>query len=93
MGLTKYEQETIINYNQAEKNCSVYTHDAALIRKIDKLIENGEEITVIKSGDGVREYSFTKKAIKVRFPRKLSDEKRAELTERMIAMRKEKQND
>ena len=93
MGLTKYEQETIINYNQAEKNCSVYTHDAALIRKIDKLIENGEEITVTKSGDGGREYSFTKKAIKVRFPRKLSDEKRAELTERMIAMRKEKQND
>jgi phosphomannomutase len=88
MGLTKYEQETIINYNQAEKNCSVYTHDAALIRKIDKLIENGEEITVINSGDGVREYSFAKQWIKVRPSRKLSDEKRAELAERMKSIRK-----
>ena len=36
MNLTKYEQETIINYNNEEKTASVYTHDKALIRKLDK---------------------------------------------------------
>lgn len=36
MELTKYEQETIINYNQEEKNASCYTHDRALIRRLDE---------------------------------------------------------
>lgn len=87
--LTKYEQETIFNYNQEKKDCTLYTHDPALIRKMDKLIENGEAITVTRRAEGCAEYQFTKKAIKVRFPRKLSDEKRAELIERMRNIRKE----
>ena len=87
--LTKYEQETIFNYNQEEKDCTLYTCDPALIRKMDKLIASGEEITVEKRTDSSAEYRFSKKAIKVRFPRKLSEEKRAELTERMRNIRKE----
>lgn len=87
--LTKYEQETIFNYNQADPDCSVFTCDSALIRKLDKLVENGEAITVTRRGEGFAEYSFTKKAVKVRFPRKLSDEKRKELADRMRAARKD----
>ena len=30
MGLTKYEQETIINFNEKEKLASVYTHNLGL---------------------------------------------------------------
>lgn len=87
MSLSNYERETIFLYNQAEENCVLTTHNPALIRKMDKFIENGEAITVLASDDGYREYSFTKKAIKVRFPRKLSDEKRAELVARMKAIK------
>jgi hypothetical protein len=37
MRLSKLEQETIINYNNAEKTASCYTMDASLIRRLDKL--------------------------------------------------------
>lgn len=36
MNLTKYEQETIINYNNEEKTASIFTYDKSLIRKLDK---------------------------------------------------------
>ena len=91
MTLSKYEQETIFIYNQGEPNCILTTHDPALIRKIEKLIENGEAITTLKRIDGYGEYSFTKKAIKVRFPKKLSEENRAKLAARMMAARSKKQ--
>lgn len=81
--LSKYEQETIIRYNQEERTATCYTHDKALIRKMDKLIENGEDIIVCRQGDGWREYKLPKKCIKVRFPRKLSDEQRQSMAERM----------
>lgn len=84
---TKYEQETIFNYNQEEKTASCYTCDPALIRKLDRLIENGEAITVTRDGDGWREYKFPKSWLKVRPPRKLSDEQRQELANRMKSMR------
>lgn len=87
MTLSKYEQETIFIYNQGEPDCILSTHNPALIRKIEKLIENGEEIATLKRTDEYGEYSFTKKAIKVRFPKKLSEEKRVELAARMKAAR------
>ena len=36
MNLSLYEQETIINYNEEEATASIYTHNRALIRKLDK---------------------------------------------------------
>ena len=94
MNLNKYEQETIINYNQAEHTASCFTHDKSLINKLDKLMQNGETITVIREGDGWKEYSFPKKCVKVRFPRKLSDEQRQEMAERMKrTMQKENDNE
>lgn len=93
MKLTKYEQETIINYNQEEKTAFCFTHDLALIRKLDEFARNGEAITVVREGDGWKEYKFPKKCVKVRFPRKLSDEQRREMAERMKrAVRKENDN-
>lgn len=87
---TKYEQETIFNYNQEEKTASCYTCDAALIRKLDRLIEKGEAITVSREGgDGWKEYLFPKSWLKVRPPRKLSDEQRENLANRMKSMRKD----
>lgn len=39
MNLSLYEQETIINFNEADSTASVYTHNRALIRQLDKLAE------------------------------------------------------
>lgn len=38
MNLSKYEQETTINYNNEEKSAVIFTYDKALMRKIDKRI-------------------------------------------------------
>ena len=37
MNLTKYEQETIINFNAGEKNATVFTMDSTVIRQLDTL--------------------------------------------------------
>lgn len=36
MGLTREEQETIINYNNAESVACIYTCNKALMRKLQK---------------------------------------------------------
>lgn len=38
MNLTKYEQETIINFNAGEKNATVFTMDSTVIRQLDTLV-------------------------------------------------------
>lgn len=84
MSITKYEQETIYNYNQEEPLASCYTMDRALIRRLDALAEKHKEITLLRTVEGVREYTFPKKWIKVKTPRQLSDEKRQELKNRAL---------
>lgn len=84
MELTKYEQETIINYNQEGKTASCCTHDRALIRKLDAMCEKSSEIIVTRSGDGCKEYSFPKRWIKIKAPRQLSDEQRQKAAERAV---------
>ena len=82
MELTKYEMETIYNYNQEEPLASCYTMDKALIRRLDALAEKHNENTVVRSDEGVREYTFPKKWIKVRAPKELSDEQRENMAKR-----------
>ena len=87
MNLTKYEQETIINYNNEEKTASIFTYDKLLIRKLDKRLAEMSDMKLIRRGEDFAEYSLPKKWIKVAFPRQYSDEQRAEMAERMKAAR------
>lgn len=87
MNLTKYEQETIINYNNEEKTASIFTYDKSLIRKLDKRLAEMSDMKLIRRGEDFAEYSLPKKWIKVAFPRQYSDEQRAEMAERMKAAR------
>ena len=87
MNLTKYEQETIILYNNEEKTASVFTYDKSLIRKLDKRLGEMPDMKLIRRGEDFAEYSLPKKWIKVAFPRQYSDEQRAEMAERMKAAR------
>ena len=38
MNLTKYEQETIINFNAGEKNATVFTMDSTVIIQISAIM-------------------------------------------------------
>ena len=44
MKLSKYEQETIINFNVAESDAVVYTRDRAVMRKLDALVNEFPEV-------------------------------------------------
>ena len=70
MKLTVYERETIINYNMAEADASVYTHDKKLIARLEKLaVEYPEEFRLKDhSLNGDATYIFRKKYITIREP-------------------------
>ena len=40
MKLSRYEQETIVNYNAGEQTATLYTGDKAVMRKLDTLVAN-----------------------------------------------------
>lgn len=92
MSLTPYEQETIMNYNNAESTVSVYTHHRALVNKLKRYVEAGTEgITVDREGDDFIEVTLdSKKWIKVSAPRKISTEQKAAASERFKKMHKER---
>ena len=75
MALTKYEKETIINFNQDEVNASIYTCDSKWIRDLDKLMKKDSRIS-LETKDEYSKWTATyiipKKAVKIRLPRELS---------------------
>ena len=77
MNLTKYEQETVINFNAGEQLATVYTRDRAVMRKLDALvIEFSDVYKLISETDIDKTYSMPKSFVSYRKPRRLSDERR-----------------
>ena len=77
--LSKYEQETIINFNKAEDKAYIFTYEKAWQRYIEKKlgIKAYED-----NGFGGRSYEVPKKSIRPPIaPRKLSAETRMRLAE------------
>ena len=72
MKLSKYEQETIILYNQAEPTASVYSHDSRLLEKLARLSEKYPQQI---QPDGPNRYIVPKGCVLVREP--YSEERRA----------------
>lgn len=82
--LTKYEQETVINFNAGEKNATIYTRDKAVIRKIDTLvIEFPEVYRCIRETSIDKTYLVPKQYISYRKPRKISAQRREQMRELM----------
>ncbi len=71
MKLSKYEQETIILYNQAEPTASVYSHDSRLLEKLARLSEKYPQQI---QPDGPNRYIVPKGCVLVREP--YSEERR-----------------
>lgn len=82
MNLSLYEQETIINFNEADSTASVYTHNRALNRQMDKLAEErpGDCHREKTSHDGKAvDYIIPKAWVKVKPPRIASEAQKAAL--------------
>ena len=81
MKLTKIEQETIINFNEAERTASVYTHNEALKGRLLALCRTHPEQvrqTDVNRWGGLT-FDLPKKWLKVSPPRVLSPAQRAVL--------------
>lgn len=83
--LTRYEQETIINFNAGEQTATVYTRDRAVMRKLDRLVaEFPDTYKLTGQTDIDKTYSMPKSHVNYRKPRKLSDEQREQARQRML---------
>lgn len=83
--LTRYEMETIINYNAGGQTAIVYTRDKAVMRKLDKLIADfPDTYELINQTDIDKAYSMPKSYINYRKPRKLSDVQREQARQKML---------
>ena len=82
--LSKYEQETVINFNAGEQNATVYTRGKTVMRKLDALvIEFPEVYKLVGETDIDKTYSMPKSCVSYRKPRKLTALQRAKARERI----------
>ena len=86
MKLSRYEQETIINYNAGDQTATLYTRDKAVMRKLDTLVADFPDIYKLIEQDEVsKAYSFPKSYVGYRKPRAVSTAQRERARQMMIA--------
>ena len=92
MKLSRYEQETIVNYNAGEQIATVYTRDKAVMRKLDTLVANfPDTYKLIKQDEVSKTYSFSKSYVSYRKPRTVSTEQRKRARQMMTRRNKVKE--
>ncbi len=88
MNMARYEQETIISFNEEEKTAGIYTHNKVLRQKLEALARDRPEdcrlVKVSRSGRAV-DYVIPKSWIRIAPNRVLSD---AEKIQRRNAIKK-----
>lgn len=85
MKLTRYEQETIINFSAGDQTATLYTRDPAIMRKLDALVNEFPDIfKCISETDIDKTYEMPKSVVSYRKPRHLSDEHREAARKRML---------
>ena len=92
MNISRYEQETIINFNEEEKTATVYTMNGRLTRKLIKLAEERPNECKFKfaEADGKAvTYIVPKRWIKINAPtkREYTEEERQAVRERFASYR------
>ena len=82
--LSRYEQETIVNYNAGEQTATLYTRDKTVMRKLDRLVAEFPDTYKLIEQDRVsKTYFFPKSYVSYRKPRKISDEQREQSRQKM----------
>ena len=85
MELSRYEQETVVNYNAGEQTATLYTRDKAVIRKLDTLVADFPDIYKLTGQDDIsKTYSLPKSYFNYRKPRRISKEQREQAREMML---------
>lgn len=88
MKLTRYEQETIINFNAGDQTATLYTRDPVVMRKVDALvIEYPDTYKCIGKTDIDKTYEMPKSFVSYRKPRRLTKEQREAARTRVKALR------
>ena len=85
---SKEELETIITFNEAEKTASVYSCSSRYIERMNKLAEaEPDNVKLTRKDSGGVEFTVPKSWVKIRPPRKISNEQRQAAAERLKAYR------
>lgn len=85
VSVSRLEQETYFNFNEAEPDAVIATYNASLSRKLLGAMDEHPEIKLVKQNDdGYFEFVVPKKWCKVSIPRVLSDEEKQALREKML---------
>ncbi len=93
MKLSRYEQETIVNYNAGEQTATVYTRDKTVMRKLDTLVGDfPDTYKLIEQNEVSKTYSFPKSYVSYRKPRTVSTEQREWAGQMMIAKNRVKKD-
>ena len=93
MKLSRYEQETIVNFNAGEQTATVYTRDKAVMRKLDTLVDGFSDIYSLNGQDEVsKTYSFPKSYVSYRKPRAVSAKQRERARQMMIERNRTKED-
>ncbi|MBQ8234807.1 MAG: hypothetical protein IJZ36_04425 [Bacilli bacterium] len=89
-GLSRWEQETVVNYNNEEKTATVYTADPVVMRKLDKMVDKfPEDYIVIAETSNSKTYKFSKKLIQYRNPIYLTEEQKEVRRQQLKNIRKD----
>ena len=89
MKLSRYEQESILNYNAGSQTATLYTRDKTVMRKLDTLVAEFPDIYRVTGQDEIsKTYSFPKAYISFRKPRAVSTEQRERARQMMIEKNK-----
>ena len=92
MKLSRYEQESILNYNAGEQTATLYTRDKTVMRKLDTLVADYPDTYKLTGQDELsKTYSFPKLYVSYRKPRIVSVEQRERAKQMMIERNKGKE--
>lgn len=85
---SRYEMETTVNFNAEEKTASLYTRDKAVMRRLDKLVKEFPDLfKCVRKTEVDGTYEFPKKYAMPKRPRIMSEERRAQMAERLAKAR------
>ena len=88
MKLSKYEQETLVNYNAEDQTAVIYTRDRTVMRRLDALVNEFPEVyRCIRVSDIDKTYEMPKAYVNYRRPRRLTDKQRKNAAERARKLR------
>ena len=87
MSLTRYEKETIVNYNQESDEADIYTRDEVVMRRLDKLCEKYPDYYRCVGSTSVdKEYRCPKRLVGFKNPVIMTEEQKEEAKKRGRAL-------